>query len=207
MKTIYYNSSVAQLCKKNGIVKAVLLSYIYNYHKANIRKGAGYPASISLAEFVHQYTSKDKPLWKRSFTHKVLKSLEEDKHLIVAKDEANKRSYSVSAEVAAALTAKNGVWIGFELDTACEFGIYKAIVSRFLVLTIKNSPNRVAYHLCVEDMANVNCVSEAEIYRVVKGMVDAGALVKVKSPVKNRSRGLNLVLGNKEPSKVVNGCK
>jgi hypothetical protein len=44
VKKIYYNSSVAQLCQKNGIIKAVLLNYIYNYHKANTSKGAGHPA-------------------------------------------------------------------------------------------------------------------------------------------------------------------
>jgi hypothetical protein len=35
MKMISYNSSVAQLCKKNGIIKAVLLNFTYYYHKPN----------------------------------------------------------------------------------------------------------------------------------------------------------------------------
>src|ERR1700677_5062173 len=82
MSTIYFNSDLAQVCGKNGIIKAVLIDYIYNYHKPNIRKGPGHPASISLREFVYRYTHGEQSLWKRSFIHRILKDLIKDGHVI-----------------------------------------------------------------------------------------------------------------------------
>ena len=191
MNLIYYNSSVAQLCKKNGIIKAVLLNYIYNYHKTNARKGAGHPAQISLAEFRYQYLHEDKALWSESYIHEMLKALENQKHLKVTRDERNRPVYSVADQVATDLKRKDATWIGFDLGLACASNIYIAIIHRFLANVIEKSPDHVAYSLNVKEIAETNCISQAEIYRVIKNLVEIRIFKKVKSPVRTKLRGVS----------------
>jgi hypothetical protein len=191
MSTIYFNSAVARHCGNNGIIKAVLLQYIYNYHRSNPRKGAGTPASIKLTEFVYRYTSQEKPLWKRSFIHKILKDLETDKHLIITRD-GIMPVYSVSAEVAALLNAKRPELYAFDLATACTMGIHYAIISRHLLHIIDCSQKKVAYALDIPAIADASMVSAAQIYRIVDTMVAQNMVRKLASPLHYRKRGMNL---------------
>ena len=140
MKNIYYNSTVARLCGSNGIIKAVLLNYIYNYHKPNIRKQAGSPASITLAEFVYQYSCEEKSLWKRSFIHRILKDLEKDGHITIAKDN-NLSVYSVTPRIVELLTDENSKVISFDLELACGAGIGR-FLGRFKVWAKSGLSNR-----------------------------------------------------------------
>jgi len=200
MSTIYYNSAVAKKCGNNGIIKAVLLNYIYNYHKQNPRKGPGHPASICLREFVYQYTSQDKSLWKRSFIHKILTDLCRDGHLL--KTEVNRLpEYAVSKEIAALLSDGGAELVCFDLGVACEYGIYVAIMSRYLKHVISKSPNRIAYNLSVQEMAEINRISPAQIYRSIKQLVESKVLARVKSPSKHCSRSLSLALFSNVPQK------
>ena len=192
MSTIYYNSAVARLCGNNGIIKAVLLQYIYNYHKPNIRKGAGTPACIKLAEFVYRYTSGDKPLWCRSYIHKILKDLETDEHLFVAR-EGILPVYTVSDDVAALLQDIEPINIGFNLELACKRGIHIAIVGRHLVHMIKKSPDGIAYHIDVNEMAELNHLSPAQIYRAIGYLQSHKILNKTQSPRTFPKRGMNLM--------------
>ena len=195
MSNIYYNSTVAKMCGKNGIIKAVLLNYIYNYHKQNPRKGAGYPAKILLGEFVYQYAYEDKSVWKRSFIHKILTDLCRDKHLSKTQDNGVP-VYSVSSEVADLLTDESTPLVCFELKTACEYGIHIAIMERYLKHIITKSPKGVAYNLNVEDMAKINRLSPAQIYRAIKHLVDKKVLARVKMRSQYCSRALSLALYN-----------
>jgi hypothetical protein len=191
MKTIAYNSAVAKRCGKNGIIKAVLLNYIYNYHRPNIRKGAGTPASISLAQFVYQYTDGDKALWGRSFIHKILTDLCKDGHLVKAR-ENNMPVYSVSNEIAGLLTDDEVELVTFDLEVACRYGIHIAIMSRYLLYVIDKSPKGEAYNLDVDEMSEVNRISPAQIYRAIKYLVDTKIVKRVKSRLRYRSRALSL---------------
>jgi hypothetical protein len=195
MNDIFYNSAVAQHCGNNGIIKAVLLNYIYNYHRQNPRKKAGYPASISLAEFVYQYTQGNKSLWKRSFIHRILADLCKDGHLIKIRDN-NMPVYRVSDNITHHLTDTNAVVIGFDLGLACEYGIYVAIMSRFLLHVIDQSPNKIAYNLNVNEMAGINGISPAQIYRSIQQLEAAQVVQRVKSPVTQYSRSLCLSRSN-----------
>ena len=192
MKIIYYNSAVARLCGRNGIIKAVLLNYIYNYHKPNIRKGAGHPACICLAECVDQYTDEDHALWGRSFIHKILKNMEAEGRLKINKDEDNRPVYTASQEVRNLLCAEDAVWVCFELRVACKCGICLAIVGRFILHIIDNSPKKLAYNLSVEKMSEVNCISPAQIYRAIRFLVEAGVVKRDKSLLKHPTRALAL---------------
>ena len=191
MGTIYYNSDVAQVCSKNGIIKAILINYVYNYHKPNIRKGPGHPANISLREFVYQYTHEDQSLWKRSFIHRILKDLIKDGFLI--KTEENRMPvYSVSDQIRCLLNDETAKTISFDLGMACEHGIYVAIMRRYLLHLIDKNPKGEAYNLKVTDMAEVNRISPAEIYRSINCLVAGQVLRKIKSPLKSHSRALSL---------------
>lgn len=192
MKSIYYNSAVAIRCGKNGIIKAVLLNYVYNYHKINIRKGAGHPAQISLAEFQEQYKMKDeKGLWGRSFIHKILKDLEEDRHLN-NNPENGRAVYSVSPEIAGLLNAKDAVVVSFDLELALQHTIYVAIVYRYVIHVIDKSKNGIAYNLNVKEMSEINRISPAQIYRVIKFLLEKKILQPPKQKWKQRSKGLSL---------------
>lgn len=195
MKDIFYNSGVAQYCGNNGIIKAVLLNYIYNYHRQNSRKKAGYPATISLAEFVYQYTQGDKSLWKRSFIHKILTDLCRDGHLIKSRDN-NMPVFSVSERIARLLNDSSFDLVGFDLGLACEYGIYVAIMSRYLLHVIDHSPHGIAYNLNVNEMAEINGISQAEIYRSIKQLEATKVVQRVKSPVTKYSRSLCLARSN-----------
>jgi hypothetical protein len=191
MKNIYYNSSVARLCGKNGIIKAVLLNYIYNYHKPNIRKLAGHPALITLAEFVYQYSCEKKSLWRRSFIHRILKDMEKNNHITIAK-ENNLSVYSVAPKIVELLTNPNIKIVSFNLELACEAGIDVAIITRYLMYVIDQSPKGEAYNLNVEEMSEVNHISPAQIYRVIKHLIETGILRKLKSTLRFRPRALSL---------------
>jgi hypothetical protein len=191
MKTIFYNAAVAKRCGQNGIIKAVLINYIFNYHKPNIRKGPGSPASISLTEFVEQYTHEDTPLWNRSWIHETLKTLEKDKHLNIARNK-NMPGYSVSNEIAELLKDEKAPLVSFDLETACRSGIHFAIVSRFVLHVIKQSPKGIAYKLSVKEMAEVNRLSPAQIYREINTLIEKGLVEKVEASGKGKSRSLNL---------------
>ena len=193
MKIISYNSAVAQLCGKSGIIKAVLLNYIYNYHKPNCRKGAGSPACITLAEFIYQYTYAETPLWGRSFIHRILKDLQKDGHINIGR-EGNLAVYSVSDQIAGLLSSGSAEVVSFDLQLACEFGIYTAIVSRFLLYVIGKSDGGVAYNLDVKQMSAVNRISPAQIYRAINHLIKTGVMKRVQSPIKRKSRALNLAL-------------
>jgi hypothetical protein len=193
MKTITYNSAVAKRYGANGIIKAVLLNYIYNYHKLNPRKTAGHPACISLEEFVYQYQSGDKSLWKRSFIHRILQDLVKEGHLSKTR-EGNSPVYTVSPEIAALLTDPNPKAVSFDLAMACEYGINIAIVGRFLLHVIDRSPKGEAYNLSVKEMAEVNRLSPAQIYRAIKVLEDTKMVMRVKSRLKHCARSLSLAL-------------
>ena len=143
MSTILFSSEVAQKCGNNGIIKAVLLNYIYNYHKQNHRKGVGSPAMITLREFVYQYGYEDMNLWKRSFIHKILKDLTDAGHLLKTLDN-NVPVYSVSSKVAFLLKEPEAKIVSFDLETACKYGIHIAIVSRYLKHVISRSPHGIS---------------------------------------------------------------
>lgn len=191
MKTISYNSDVARLCGANGIIKAVLLNYIYNYYKMNPRKGVGFPACISLREFVYQYGYDDKSLWKRSFIHKILKDLERDGHVLIAR-ENGLPVYSVSDQIAGLLSHGESPVVTFDLQIACDYGIHIAIVSRYLLHVISKSPEGEAYNLKVNEMSEVNCLSPAQIYRAIKHLIETKVVYRVKSRLRYRSRSLSL---------------
>ena len=193
MKTISYNSAVAKLCGNNGIIKAVLLNYIYNYHRPNIRKKAGDPACISLAEFVYQYERGDKALWKRSFIHKILKDLHKEDRINIER-ENNMPVYSVKENVVALMNEAKATVVSFDLKLACEYGIHVAIMSRYLLYVIGKSPGGEAYNLSVDDMAEVNRISPAQIYRAINYLVETKVLRKVKSRLSRRSRALSLAI-------------
>ena len=192
MKTIFYNSAVATLCGTNGIIKAVLLNYIYNYHKPARNRGAGYPARIALAEFVYQYMHEDLRLWKRSFIHKMLKQLQRHGYLHVEPDKQNRPVFSVSEEIADLLRDGNATRVSFDLELACRSNIYIAIVSRFILHVIDHSPGGIAYNLDVKEMSKVNRISVSEIYRIIAGLERVEVVKRVKSPLKHKSRGLHL---------------
>jgi hypothetical protein len=189
---------VARLCGRNGIIKAVLLNYIYNYHKPNSSKGIGHPACISLAEFVDQYTSGDIPLWRRSFIHKILKDLAKDRHLSITKNRYHRPVYAVSQEIATFLSNEEAVWVSFGLEDACKCGIYIAIVTRFLLHVIDSSPKKAAYNLDVQEMASVNCISPAQIYKVINFLIKCDIVKKDKSMLKHPTRALCLVRCKRE---------
>jgi hypothetical protein len=193
MSNIIYNSGVVARCGKNGIIKAVLINYIHNYHVQNPRKGAGHPAAISLKEFVYQYSMGDESLWKRSFIHRILRDLKKDGHITITQ-ENNRPVYSVSDAIAQLLLDKNAMLISFDLGMACEYGIHIAIMSRYLVHVIGKSPKKVAYNLSVKEMAGINHLSPAQIYRAIKHLVDSKVLSRVKMPSKTGSRALTLTL-------------
>ena len=195
MKTISFNSAVAKACGNNGIIKAVLLNYIYNYHTPNPRKGSGHPACISLREFVYQYGHESNALWKRSFIHKILTDLCRDGHLLKTL-ENGLPVYSVSTEIAGLLTDENAPLVCFDLGLACEYGIHIAIMWRFLTHVISKSPKGVAYNLSVNEMAEINRLSPAQIYRAIKHMVDKKLLARVKMQSKHASRALSLSMYN-----------
>lgn len=203
MKTISYNSDVARLCGPNGIIKAVLLNYIYNYYKANPRKGAGFPACISLREFVYQYGYDDKSLWKRSFVHKILKDLEREGHLLIAR-ENNMPVYSVSDRIAGLLRQERSPVVTFDLQVACDYRIHVAIMSRYLLHVISKSPEGEAYNLKVNEMSEVNCLSPAQIYRAIKYLIETKVVYRVKSCLKYRSRSLSLAKCHSKTPKRLN---
>jgi hypothetical protein len=194
MTTIYYNSYVARICGNNGIIKAVLINYIYNFHKTNLRKGVGYPAKITLAEFVYQYTSGEKSLWQRSFIHRMLTDLCKDGHLLKTHEDGV-AIYSVSNEICELLNEKDTKLVSFKLSTACDYGIHIAIVAQYLRYVITKSPEGVAYNLDVNDMSEVNRLSPAQIYRAIKYLIEGKVFMKVKLPPGKRSRSLSLALG------------
>jgi len=165
---------------------------VFNYHKLAHDKGAGYPACIRLAEFVYTYMHANLSLWKRSFIHKMLKELIKAKHLNTEIDEYKRSVFSVSDEVAVLLRDKDGTWVSFGLQLACESTIYIAIVSRFLLHVIDNSPDGIAYNLDVKEMSKVNCISVPEIYRTIAGLEKLNVFKRVRSPLKRHSRGLHL---------------
>lgn len=191
MKNIYYNSAVAELCGSNGIIKAVLINYIYNYHTPNLRKGAGHPAKISLSEFVYQYKVDENGLWERSFIHETLGTLVNDGHVIKS-GEKNNPEYTVSSEVVVLLNDKMCEVVSFDLELAYEHGIHVAIMKRFLLHIIDKAPEGEAYNLKVEEMSAVNRLSPAQIYRAIKLLVDTKVLQRVKSRLRFRSRALSL---------------
>jgi hypothetical protein len=192
MKIIYYNSAVAKRCGKNGVIKAVLLNYIYNYHTLNIRKRAGHAASISLAEFVYQYKVGDADgLWKRSFIHKILRDLKTDGHLTTSLIN-NRPTYSVSSEIAGLLTDTKKKKISFALEEAVQHGIHVAVMQRYLQYVIKESPNGVAYNLSVKKMSEESCISPAQIYRAIEWLVTNEIVSRSESPVRRHSRALCL---------------
>jgi len=192
MKNIYYNSAVAKACGKNGIIKAVLLNYIYNYHKLNIRKKPGDPAQISLAEFVYQYNVDEKKgLWQRSFIHKILKDLKKDDLLNI--EYKNKAPvYSVPPRITELLTAEDSVTVSFDLEMAIEHGIYLAIVYRYLMYVIDKSPEGQAYNLSVKAMSEINRISPAQIYREIKRL-KGKVILRVRSKIKYSTRALSLI--------------
>ena len=192
MKTIYYNSAAANLCGKNPIIKAVLLNYIYNYHKPNIRKGPGSPACISLSQFVYRYMHKDLYIWKRSFIHKILKDLEKAGHIAIVRDEYKRPVYSVSQQIVTLLNDEKAQWVNFDLEVACRFNIYTAIVTRYILHVIDQSPKKVAYNLSVTRMAEVSCVSPAQIYRVIRHLEAEKIVKRDKSSLKHPTRALCL---------------
>jgi predicted transcriptional regulator len=195
MNNIIFNSGVAARCGKNGIIKAVLINYIYNYYVQNPRKGAGYPAPITLKEFVYQYSVGDGSLWKRSFVHRILRDLKKDGQITITQ-ENNRPVYAVSSAMAELLSDENATLISFDLGMACEYGIHIAIISRYLSHVISKSPNNVAYNLSVKEMAEVNHLSPAQIYRAIKHLVDTKVLARVKMRSKSSSRALSLILQN-----------
>jgi hypothetical protein len=194
MKTIYYNCELAEHCGNNGIIKAVLLQYIHNYHKANPRKGAGSPAQISLGEFVFRYAAEEKPLWCRSYIHRTLKELEAHEHLNVQR-ERNQPVYTVSPEAVEILNDSNGKLVAFELADACSSGLHKAIVKRHLLHMISLSPCGNAYHVNVNRMSRVNRISPAQHYRAILELIKEGVVMETRSPLWRRKRGRCLIAG------------
>lgn len=191
MKDIYYNFAVASLCGDNCIIKAVLLNYIFNYHKPNPRKGPGSPASITLREFVYRYKVGDGGLWKRSFIHKILKDLQKDGHLINT-PEKGMPVYTVSPQFASLLADPQVPLISFDLEMACKHGIHVAIMQRYLLFVIDQSPDRVAYNLNVNSMAEDNGLSRSQIYKAIAILKSMKVLKAVKSHLRYRSRALSL---------------
>ena len=191
MKDIYYNFAVARLCGDNRIIKAVLLNYIFNYHKPNPRKGPGSPASISLREFVYQYKVGDGGLWKRSFIHKILKDLQKDGHLINTPDNGLP-VYTVSSQFASLLADPQVPLISFDLEMACKHGIHVAIMHRFLLHVIDHSPDKVAYNLNIYRMTSDNGLSRSQIYKAIAILKDMKVVMPVKSELRYRSRALSL---------------
>ena len=191
MKTIYFNSAVAKRCGKNGIIKAVLLNYVYNFHKQNVRKGAGHPAFISLAEFVYQYKVDDGGLWERSFIHENLKEMEKA-GLLINTPENKMPVYSVSSKIDSLLTAKDAVVVSFDLGEAYEHGIHVAIMKPYLLHAIEQSPDRIAYNLSVKRMSEVNRLSPSQIYKAIQFLKDAKVIRPTKSPVQKYSRKMCL---------------
>ena len=195
MKTIYFNSAVAELCGNNGIIKAVLINYIYNYHTSNPRKGAGHPACITLPDFVYQYQVEEKGLWERSYIHETLTTLVTDGHVIKA-GEKNRPEYTVSRAVVDLLTDDTAEIVSFDLRLAYEQGLHVAIMKQFLLHVIDKAPDGQAYNLKVGDMSAVNRLSPAQIYRAIKHLVDTKVLKRVKSRLRFRSRALSLARFN-----------
>lgn len=191
-KTIYYNSAVAKRCGRNGIIKAVLIHYLYHYNKFKPREGLGSPACISLPEFVYQYkVTDDKGLWGRSFVHKVLRDLAKDGHLHITRNE-RMPVYALSQEIIDLIKSSETKTVAFDLNDAFELGIYFAIVARFLMRMIDNSPDRIAYNIDVAEMSETNCISRAQIYRAVKLLIEVNLVKKVRSLKKCHARGLHL---------------
>ena len=200
-KHLYYNSAVAKLCGNNGIIKAVLLNYIFNYNKFKPKEGPGSPARISLAEFAYQYrVTDDEGLWERSTIHENLQALKEEGHLKAEKDKHG-IVYTVSPKVAALLESDKSEVVAFSLKHAYEFGIHLAIVSHYLLNVIDNSPNGIAYNLSVKVMAQVNRLSSAQIYRAIESMIEDCVIEKAKPPVKTKSAARKLCLRRCEDSK------
>lgn len=192
MKFISYNSSVAKACGKNGIIKASLLNYIYNYHRTNSSKGCGYPASISLAEFVYQYRVNDVDgLWKRSFIHKILMDMVKEGRLLKT-GVKNSPTFAVSPEIVVMLTDRNAIIISFELGMAVNHGIDVAIMHRYLLHVIDQSPEGMAYNLSVKKMSELNRISHAQIYRAISWLEENEIVQRVQSPVLKYSRALCL---------------
>jgi hypothetical protein len=194
MKDIYYNSAVAKRCGKNGIVKAVLINYIYNYNKHKPLEGVGSPACITLAEFAYQYKYADTgALWKRSFIQEVLDQLKRDK-LIFAAKEYGRFIYSLTPEIIALLAADDGVLVSFDLGAACQFGIAVAVMHRYLRRVIENAPKGKAYNLSVKKISEVNKISPAQIYRAINFLKGARLFEDTEPPVKRASRAMSLRL-------------
>jgi DNA-binding MarR family transcriptional regulator len=193
-KNLCYNSAVAKLCCKNGIIKAVLLNYIYNYNKYKPKEGPGSPARISLAEFAYQYrVTDDEGLWERSTIHENLQSLKEEGYLKAEKDKHG-IVYTVSPQIAALLKSNQAKLVMFNLVVAYVKGIHVAIVSQFLLHTIDSSPNGIAYNLSVKAMAEVNGLSPAQIYRAIESLIEDGVIERAKPPVKTKSASRKLCL-------------
>jgi len=191
MRTIYFNSSVAERCGKNGIIKAVLLNYVYNYHKRNIRKGAGTPACIQLSEFVYQYKVDEKGLWERSFIHRNLKKLTDERFLIKTTED-KVPTYSVSSEIVQLLTDKTCKIVSFDLEMAYVSGIHVAIMHRFLLHAIDQSPHSTLYNLQIDKVAEVNRLSKSQIYRAISFLEDTKVISRCKTRVKFHGRTLGM---------------
>jgi len=201
-KHLYYNSAVAKLCGKNGIIKAVMLNYIYNYNRHKPKEGPGSPARISLAEITYQYrVTDDEGLWERSTIHETLQSLKKDGHLKAEKDKHG-IVYTVSPKIAALIESDDAEIVMFNLVVAYVKGVHVAIVSQFLLHAIDNSPNGIAYNLSVKEMAEVNRLSPAQIYRAIESMIEDGVIERAKCPSKQKRSSRKLCLTRCKESEV-----
>ncbi len=104
--------------------------------------------------------------------------------------------YAVSPEIAGLFAAEGSIVVSFDLEMACEHGIHVAIMRRYLLHVIDQSPKGEAYNLNVKDMAKVNKLSPAQIYRAISFLIHNKVLSRVKSQLKSCSRALSLARYN-----------